>query len=856
MMQTDPNYFIEYSLGLDIWLMWLAFLIVIIGLSLKFRKSDRNLDRIGLVWLAILSILVVVTSIFGGVTISSPQIDLFSMGNISVNIPRLMTMIAIPWMLSVCYVGTFPAVALAIASGFLYAFLETHSISTPLIFAAAALLFGYFLRNQDILNQGKKISQPIKISLAVIFILSPLLLLTSLIDFQGNLGERLISAFSNFKISFIVYGIEILIGGIACKLSSKFVKSKTLKNNLPIKQINYKQKAIFYSFIWIGVSIITISVFWSRIYFIDETSFNIPFSLGIGLILFTIALIGWYKGVLPQVITQIAIWKMEKMRGSKSFGFFESAKNRFKNNELLKELELLQKYVTVQADINRRLLNIDPVIGNGLENILTSILKAALGAHATSARIILLDQKSKQGINSRRLRMGLGSQHKLYAYLDEFILNQIGDLKRLILSDLRDKQFFELSPGLPFPDSLIALALLDNEKVLGYLWVGFDSTQWFSEEDIAFYDMMAHKAAVAIQNSVTSTQEQTQRLKFETILNSIPDPILLIDQTGLILYSNEAASKLAGLNGLGLTEAVSELVKTGTIHESLREIKQAPYTKTIKLANKLEFTATLCKIRIDGEEELVLLILNDLSSIRKINAQKSEFVTTVSHGLRKYLSMINGYVTILPNIGNLSPQQQIYTQRIITEIYGMQKLVDNVLNLEHLDTNKPLQLSSIKIKDLVLSAIKPLELFAQQKKIVLNVEYNGSGNREMIADVTLMQQALLNLIDNAIKYSTMSSKVDVIINMDNDRTIFAVKDHGIGIAPLDVPKLFTKYFHLESSSYQQHRGSGLGLAIVQSIAEKHGGKALVTSQLGKGSTFTIEVPVIDDFSIPEEMQRD
>ncbi|MCJ7695163.1 MAG: ATP-binding protein [Anaerolineaceae bacterium] len=850
-MLTNPTYFIEFSYGLGVWLLWVSIIVVLISLSLSERKSDHKLDRIGLVWLAVLSILILVTSVFGGISINSTQIELFPLESISGKLPQLMILVAVPWMLTVCFVGTFPAVALAIASGFLYAFLETHSMFTPLYFGSVALLFGYLMKKRFASNLHKKNEQPLVNSLIVIIILSPLLLLMTIVDQDGSLVERVINSLSMLKIKFFIYGIEIIIGGLVCQVLSKLIIKRVIKNSFSEKRIDLKRLTWIYSFVWLGILIITISVFWSEIYLLDEQRTNIPFSLGSGLILLSLSLIGWYKVVLPQEISHLAIRQIENMRSRKNYNLPEFSRKGIKNNDLLDSLEDLRKYVSIQTDINQRLLQLNPGLGNDIENVLASILRTAMGSNASAARIILLEKISNQGTPTRRTRVGLGIQHKLYAYLDEIVINKIGNLKRLVLSDLKDEQLFELTPGMPYPVSLIALALISNETTLGYLWIGFDNNQWFSEDDIAFYDILAQRASLAIQNSIISIQEQSQRLKFETILNSIPDPVLLLDQMGVVLYSNEAALKISEISKLGFASFPSELINDDSLSALIKQTKYTPLTKPIRLASNLEFNATVCKISIEAGEERILLILNDLSSIRKINLQKSEFVTTVSHGLRKYLSMINGYVTILPNIGNLSQQQLVYIQRIITEIYGMQKLVDNVLNLEHLDTDKPLQLTSITIKELILSAIKPLELLAQQKKISLDVQYNGSENRKIIVDPTLMQQALLNLVDNAIKYSTMGSKVDTIISMDQEKTTFVVKDQGVGIAPLDVPKLFEKYFHVESSSYQQHQGSGLGLAIVRSIAEKHGGKVWVISQLGKGSTFSIEVPVIDEYSISE-----
>jgi len=139
--------------------------------------------------------------------------------------------------------------------------------------------------------------------------------------------------------------------------------------------------------------------------------------------------------------------------------------------------------------------------------------------------------------------------------------------------------------------------------------------------------------------------------------------------------------------------------------------------------------------------------------------------------------------------------------------------------------------------------IKLLLPSAQQKKISLEQDYTKMPTPFISADATLIQQALYNLIDNAIKYSPMKSNVRVIAEKEASTLRVIVEDDGSGIAPIDQPLLFERFFHLNGEEGFENNVQGLGLAIVKSIAEKHGGSVRVESQLGEGSRFYFEIPV-------------
>ena len=132
---------------------------------------------------------------------------------------------------------------------------------------------------------------------------------------------------------------------------------------------------------------------------------------------------------------------------------------------------------------------------------------------------------------------------------------------------------------------------------------------------------------------------------------------------------------------------------------------------------------------------------------------------------------------------------------------------------------------------------------ASQKNIQMDVDFPKNTMPLIEADLALLQQAIYNLVENAIKYTPANGRVSARLIIQGDSILFEVQDTGIGIAPADMPRLFEKFYRGSQREAREQKGTGLGLAIVKSITEKHGGKVWVESELGKGSTFYLQVPL-------------
>jgi signal transduction histidine kinase len=197
---------------------------------------------------------------------------------------------------------------------------------------------------------------------------------------------------------------------------------------------------------------------------------------------------------------------------------------------------------------------------------------------------------------------------------------------------------------------------------------------------------------------------------------------------------------------------------------------------------------------------------------------------------------------MLKMVGELNEQQSAYLDQIVLNIDNMSRLVNNILDLRRMETVVGLQLESRPIKEVVDRVIESLRSQATQKRVQLETEIPQGELPDIEADQALLHQALQNLVENSIKFTEMGGKVTIGLDLQPTRVIF---ECGIplGISPSDQARLFERFYRRGGRGTTVQRTSGLGLSIVKSIADRHKGQVWVESQLGKGSTFFLELPL-------------
>ncbi len=488
------------------------------------------------------------------------------------------------------------------------------------------------------------------------------------------------------------------------------------------------------------------------------------------------------------------------------------------------------------------LLMVSQKIGGNqrLQDALEVILRTALEQGISSGRIVLSQPNTEKPTDVAYLRFGIGSLSRKFATFDNQILALTQSRGPLVMSDIHIIKALKISDDTPHPDSLISMPMAYDGVFYGVLWITFQDRKWFEEEEVRFFEDLAQKAALAVVTSQAIQDALAQKDRCEAVLDTLPDPVLIFDSYQRLVYNNAAADELPGIGGEQFQgRHFPTIFRDENLLGLVENARKQIQTQEVELNNGKTYHALVSAIKTGKQQTGLVCIFKDITRYKELDLLKSEFVATVSHELRSPLTLITGYAQILKLIGNMNDQQETYVGHIIQGVEEMKSLVKNLLDLGRLEAGDALEISKSAAGDIVHQVVGSLEVHAQQKNIALNVAI-PSEPIFLEADITFLTQAVKNLVENAIKFTPMGGKVDIGVRSKDQQVIFAVRDNGIGIAPLDQRRLFEKFYR---PGVQNQKGSGLGLAIVKSIVERHGGKVWFESQLGKGSSFYIRVPM-------------
>ena len=389
---------------------------------------------------------------------------------------------------------------------------------------------------------------------------------------------------------------------------------------------------------------------------------------------------------------------------------------------------------------------------------------------------------------------------------------------------------------------LVALPLRDEQTFIGVMWLGYRRSQALPPDTSNLLTILAAQIGVAVSNARLFHRAEQERMRLGAVLEATPDAVLATDRRGRLTLANPAAEAvLRGNVEDVLGKPAGEWVTSPEVLELLQPGSERRTADVAVGAGRALF-ATATDIRPGGETQAGrVCVLWDITHFKKVDMLKSEFVSTVSHDLRAPLTLMRGYATMLSMVGAMNEQQKDFVRKIHESIEAMTQLVDNLLDLGRIEAGVGLNLEAVNIESVLQDVAGAYQAQAANKRITLLADIPG-GMRPIEADLTLLRQAVANLVDNAIKYTQPGGRVTLHARQHDGRQVISVEDTGVGIAPTDQARLFEKFYRARRSETLREKGSGLGLAIVKSVAEQHGGRVTVESRLGVGSTFTLELP--------------
>lgn len=510
--------------------------------------------------------------------------------------------------------------------------------------------------------------------------------------------------------------------------------------------------------------------------------------------------------------------------------------------------EQMRLNLKARMDELNRLLVVSQGVASTLDiaEAIKPVLESAVSTGASSARIVLgpaalPDIETGSAISTR---YGSGPSTQRYAAFDDAILELGSRQERLAVSNAARTRSLNLPASPARPEALLVIALRHELVFYGVLWLAYDQAHTFSEDEIRFITTLGSQIALAAANARLFQNAEIGRQRLASILTSTIDPVLVTDHQDRLVLANPAAWHALGLNpDTTHGRPVSATIQIPELAALLRQPGKESGSLEITALDQRVYLATASPIIANNRIMGRVCILRDVTHFKELDALKSDFVSTVSHDLRSPLTVMRGYTTMLEMVGQLNDQQKSYIQKIVAGVDTMSSLVNNLLDLGRIEAGIQLQLEFADVHDIIQRVIEPLQGSANQKNISLTTQMPAGSLPPVQADQALLQQALHNLVENAIKYTDPGGKVQLMVKIEESGIMFTITDTGIGIAPIDQPRLFEKFYRGAQREARKRSGSGLGLAIVKSIADRHNGKIWVESNLGKGSAFNLVIPL-------------
>lgn len=368
--------------------------------------------------------------------------------------------------------------------------------------------------------------------------------------------------------------------------------------------------------------------------------------------------------------------------------------------------------------------------------------------------------------------------------------------------------------------------------------------------------------AKAINGMADSLQNQLQTIRdnedlLQSVMDNMTSGILLLDAECNIALINPAAEGMLDvrsgqLNGRSINELKQYYELTRLIKDGITERKIIHEERSIFQPE--ETILHLDGVPMFGEEQSfkgMLFLLQDVTAIRRLENMRSEFVANVSHELKTPVAAVKGFSETLLGGGVKDEETaRSFLQIIYDESERLNRLISDILDLSKIESKRsPMDYAPVHLASFCGSIIDAMATVAEKKRITLHADIPEELFVE--ADEDKLRQILINLLSNAVSYTQDGGKVDLTIQdlqdtEGSDKVVIKVSDTGIGIPKKDQPRIFERFYRVDKGRSRSSGGTGLGLSIVKHLVDQHHGEISVESELGIGTTFTVELPMMQE----------
>jgi two-component system phosphate regulon sensor histidine kinase PhoR len=257
------------------------------------------------------------------------------------------------------------------------------------------------------------------------------------------------------------------------------------------------------------------------------------------------------------------------------------------------------------------------------------------------------------------------------------------------------------------------------------------------------------------------------------------------------------------------------------------------------------FAATVASVRA-GETSGAVVVLHDITALRKLERVRRDFVANVSHEFRTPLTAIQGFAeTLLAGAMDDPQNRERFLEIIVEHSRRLARLTEDLLKLSKMDADRlELEIRRVSVSQLIESCIETARHRATEKEIAISVQ-PSNGVPDIAGDRRRLAEVLQNLLDNALQYTLSRGEIFVSAEPRDGEVVFTVADTGIGIPKADQSRIFERFYRVDAARSRELGGTGLGLSIAKHIVEVHGGRIWVDSEVGRGSQFHFTIPIFD-----------
>jgi len=391
--------------------------------------------------------------------------------------------------------------------------------------------------------------------------------------------------------------------------------------------------------------------------------------------------------------------------------------------------------------------------------------------------------------------------------------------------------------------SQMSVPIMREERVEAVITLESKNLNGFTDEHMDFVTRLAQRAGVAVDNARLFAETEQERQKMALILRNIKDMVILISVDLRILLINSSA-----LAGLGLYGTAEEYVNTkfddAIVHAELREFLTSGMQKEQGMMEEMQMPNGRhyhCQLSPLGQIGWVLA-MQDITHFKETDKLKSELLATASHDLKQPLSVMRGYIDLLEMTNTFDERSQRFLVSLNKAISSMQTLIDELLDLARIESGIELEMKSVDLAHILRECIEANVPKAREKAMQVSVDIPESFPG-LYGDELRLSQIFNNLISNAIKYTPPEGDVRIYFEKQGKVVRVSVQDTGLGISPEDKAQIFDRFYRVRRPETDSIEGTGLGLAIVKSLVEAHQGEITLISQLNKGSTFHVTLPI-------------